>query len=65
MLIPLSKNNKPFRASIHRLIAQEFIPNPENKDQVNHIDGIKDHNVLSNLEWVTRSENQIHAIKKL
>lgn len=44
---------------IHRLVAQAFIPNSENKREVNHIDGDKLNNVLSNLEWVTSSENQI------
>ena len=46
---------------LHRLLAQTFIPNPSDKPQVNHIDGDKLNNSLSNLEWVTQSENQKHA----
>ena len=45
---------------IHRLVALHFIQNPNNKREVNHIDGNKENNALSNLEWVTSSENQKH-----
>lgn len=46
---------------LHQMIAETFIPNPEKKKYVNHIDGHKGHNWVSNLEWVTQRENLLHA----
>lgn len=47
---------------VHRLIAQKFIPNPDNLPQVNHIDGNKDNNHVNNLEWVDNQTNTDHAV---
>lgn len=59
----LSKGGKVSPYLVHVLVALHFIPNPFNKPQVNHINGNKNDNNFENLEWVTQSENMIHAIK--
>jgi len=61
--VHLRINGKDYKRMVHRLVAQAFIPNPENKPQVNHIDNNPKNNNVTNLEWVTCLENIHHMIK--
>lgn len=62
-LVSLSKNGKKKKFRIHRLVAEAFIPNPNNYPCVNHIDGNKLNNNVNNLEWCTEKQNMEHAAK--
>ena len=59
--VVLCRDNYRVQYKVHRLVALCFLPNPDCKPCVNHIDGVKDNNLLTNLEWATKSDNLIHA----
>lgn len=61
MHVVLFKNGKGYNKKVHRLVAQSFISNPNNKPCINHIDENKTNNRVSNLEWVTHKENNNHG----
>lgn len=61
--VMLYKNRKPHKFLVHRLVALAYISNPSRLPEVNHKDGIHANNIFGNLEWVTSSQNKIHALK--
>ena len=61
--VSLGSRNKKKVFKIHKAVAETFIPNPNNKNEVNHKDGNKQKNIVSNLEWATSKENMEHASK--
>ena len=61
-MIDLSKNGAVYKHLVHRLVAQAYIPNPDNLPEVNHKDGDCQNNHVNNLEWVTRQENINHSL---
>lgn len=62
--VRLLANGKDVTARVHRLVAEAFIPNPENKETVNHKDGNKENNSVENLEWADRHEQMYHAYNR-
>ncbi len=63
-IITLRNKNHTKSVRIHRLVAIHFIPNPDNKEQVNHIDFDPLNNIVENLEWVTNRENSCHSLQR-
>lgn len=61
LCVNLYKNSKMYKFQVHRLIAISFIPNPDSLPQINHIDGQKQNNAITNLEWTTQQQNVQHA----
>lgn len=65
LFVNLSMHNKQYRKYVHRIVAETFISNENNKPTINHKDGNRANNNVENLEWSTYLENNIHSIKTL
>ena len=64
IIVDLTKNNKGKKLKVHRLVAEAFIPNPEDKPFIDHINTIRDDNRVENLRWATHKENMNNEISK-
>lgn len=64
LVVSLRNEGKQYVRRVHRLVALAYLPNPENKPDINHKDGNKQNNRVENLEWVTNSENHWHASRE-
>ena len=64
LMVQLCKNGQKKTCRIHRLVAEAYLPNPEGLPQVDHIDNIKTHNYLQNLQWITNRDNSRKANNK-
>lgn len=62
--VNLNKDGKIKNFAVHRLVAQAYIPNPDNLETVDHIDGVKTHNWVNNLQWLSRGDNVRKYFKK-
>ena len=62
-MVGLSRESRSYKHRVHRLLALNLIPNPQNLPAVNHKDGNKQNNELSNLEWCSHKENAAHAVR--
>lgn len=60
LIVDLYKDNEPKTCHVHRLVAEAFVPNPDSKETVNHIDGVVTNNALGNLEWASPREQNLH-----
>ena len=65
MYVRFIEDKKLYKYYVHRLVAQAFIPNPDNLSDVNHIDEVKQNNNLSNLEWLSHRDNIMHGTCRL
>ena len=64
LVVNLHKCGRSEVVGVHVIVATAFLPNPDNLPMVNHIDGVKEHNDVGNLEWATYSYNNFHALRK-
>lgn len=65
LAVSLTKNGKVTQEYLHRLVSKAFLPNPNNYPQIDHIDGSRDNNMVTNLKWCTGSQNVLNPITRI